>query len=112
MEKLDKAKKKAMQEAWGKQNREAARAKFPLENAQLQQFFDDLNALMEEGGSCFHDTRHAQQVADAMPLNHEKTQTLLDWCADNGGYCDCEILYNTEEHWQQIAEYTERDLNN
>ena len=101
MEKLDKIKKKAMLEAWGQKNREAARAAFPLQDAELNIFFTEIETLMEAHG-CFHDTRHAQKIIDVtLKLSDEKANSLLDWCAENGGYCDCEIAANTMEHWQE-----------
>ena len=100
MDKLDKAKKKAMLEAWGKKNRETAQSSFPLEAAELTVFFKEIEVLMEERG-CFHDTRHAQKIIDeTLKLTDEKANALLDWCAENGGYCDCEIAANTMEHWE------------
>ena len=104
MEKPDKAKKKVMLEAWGQKNREAARAVFPLEDAELKVFFTEIEALMEVQG-CYHDTRHAQKIIDeTLKLTDENTNALLDWCADNGGYCDCEIAANTMEHWELSQE--------
>ncbi len=101
MEKLDKAKKKAMLAVWGKKNREAAQAAFPLEDAVLTVFFTQIETLMEEQG-CFHDTRHAQKIIDeTLKLTDDKANDLLDWCANNGGYCDCEIAANTMEYWEE-----------
>jgi hypothetical protein len=28
------------------------------------------------------------------------SQEVLDWLADKGGYCDCEILANVEEQFE------------
>jgi Protein of unknown function (DUF2695) len=101
VDKLDKAKKKAMLEAWGKKNKEIAQMAFPLEDAVLKVFFTQIQALMEECG-CFHDTRHAQKIIDeSLKLTDEKANALLDWCAENGGYCDCEIAANTMEYWEE-----------
>ncbi|MCU0354683.1 MAG: DUF2695 domain-containing protein [Cytophagales bacterium] len=32
------------------------------------------------------------------------TQRVLRWLADNGGYCDCEILANVEEKFEDREE--------
>jgi Protein of unknown function (DUF2695) len=101
MEKIDKAKKKAMLAAWGKKNQEAAQATFPLEDVVLKVFFTQIEMLMHDYG-CFHDTRHAQKIIDeSLKLTDEKANALLDWCAENGGYCDCEIAANTMEYWEE-----------
>ncbi len=100
MEKLDKAQKKAMLKEWANKNKLAARASFPLEDAALKLFFTQIEALMEANG-CFKDTRHAQKIIDEMlKLSDEKANALLDWCANNGGFCDCEIAANTMEYWE------------
>jgi Protein of unknown function (DUF2695) len=101
MDKLDKAKKKAMLAAWGNKNKETAKAAFPLQDVVLKVFFTQIEALMEENG-CFHDTRHAQKIIDeTLKLSDDTANALLDWCAENGGYCDCEIAANTMEHWEE-----------
>lgn len=30
----------------------------------------------------------------------ENIEMVLDWLAENGGYCDCEILANVEEKFE------------
>jgi Protein of unknown function (DUF2695) len=101
LDKLDKAKKKAMLEAWGKKNKESAQATFPLEDALLNIFFTQIEMLMHDSG-CFHDTRNAQKIIDeSLKLTDDKANSLLDWCAENGGYCDCEIAANTMEYWEE-----------
>ena len=36
-----------------------------------------------------------------MGLSEAETDSLLDWCNDHGGYCDCEIAANTFMHWHE-----------
>lgn len=33
-------------------------------------------------------------------INIANSQAVLDWLAEKGGYCDCEILANVEEQFQ------------
>ena len=62
--------------------------------------------LRSEQG-CFHDLRHSLQVIEALCLSEAETDALLDWCNDNGGYCDCEIAANTFMwyHWFHTHQY-------
>lgn len=94
----DKARRKALVKAWAASQSAQARAQFPLPPAVLTQFFAQLDIAMHDAG-CFHDTRHAQAVIDALNLTDDQANALLDWCADHGGYCDCEINANTAEYF-------------
>lgn len=96
----DKDTKKALLKNWKAQEAEKAINQFPLDNAQLDRFFSELDDLMSEV-SCSHDQRHANSVIANMRLSPEQSRTLLDWCKVNGGYCDCEILGNTCDRWNQ-----------
>jgi len=96
----DKAARKALLKTWKEGERRKAREAFPLDDARLEAFFVQLQALFEKEG-CFHDTRHAQDSIDALALSDDDANALLDWCEENGGYCDCEIAGNTFGHWQE-----------
>jgi len=77
---------------------------FPLKDADLERFFESLENLQAEHG-CFHDIRHSLHVIRAMGLPEEEADSLLDWCNEHGGYCDCEIAGNTYEYWQSNRGY-------
>ncbi len=31
-------------------------------------------------------------------------ERVVPWLEDHGGYCDCEVLYNVEDVWNQMVE--------
>ncbi len=43
---------------------------------------------------CDHSLRLVRAWAAEYDL---PTETLVDWCRENHGYCDCEVLANSEE---------------
>jgi Protein of unknown function (DUF2695) len=94
----EKSERKQLLKAWKEGEKSKARAQFPLAPATLRGFFDRLQTRVSERG-CFHDTRHAQSVIDAMTLSDADANALLDWCCEHGGFCDCEIAANTHQHW-------------
>jgi hypothetical protein len=98
MTRPDKATRKALVRRWQESRREQARALFPLDDARLESFFDVLECLFMAQG-CFHDIRHSLSVISAIGLTNAEADSLLDWCNDHGGFCDCEILANTQDFW-------------
>ena len=93
-----KARQKELLKAWKNNEKEKARSSFPLLDETLAQFFQTLDSRLEASG-CHHDTRLAQAVIDDLKITDQDANALLDWCADNGGYCDCEIAANSQQHW-------------
>ncbi|EJN01624.1 DUF2695 domain-containing protein [Phyllobacterium sp. YR531] len=95
---MDKAAKKALLKNWKAQEAEKAVKEFPLEDAQLERFFSELDKLLFEAG-CSHDLRNSESVIANMELPLAKADALLEWCKANGGFCDCEVIGNTSDHW-------------
>lgn len=92
--------------AWKLGEKAKAQALFPLTDDQLASFFDKLEHRLDANG-CRHDTRQAQAVIDAMALSDPEANALLDWCCEHGGYCDCEIAANSQQHWLENRAHRE-----
>ena len=103
MERPDTSTRKSLLKAWKDGELQRARAQFPLKDEILGAFFGGLESLTDATG-CFHDTRNAQRVIDELGLPDESANALLDWCCDNGGFCDCEIALNAYGHWQECRD--------
>lgn len=91
---MDKESKKAMRKAVRARERAAARAAFPLEPTQLQSLFDWLNVQLEDD-RCDRTLRMTRAWLEQQGLD---VQAVVTWLEDNGGYCDCEVLANVEQH--------------
>jgi hypothetical protein len=100
MDRVDKAARKAKTRAWRESEHEKARSLYPMPDSRLAEFFEALEELRAEHG-CFHDYRHSLRVVSAMSLTEAETDSLLAWCNDHGGCCDCEIAANTFMHWHE-----------
>ena len=44
--------------------------------------------------TCRHDDNAARRILDQMGLPTARVEAFLTLCADNGGHCDCEIMFN------------------
>lgn len=78
------------------QQRAAARARLPLPNEQMQAMFDMLDSELPRRG-CDHTLRIVREWTEEQGLSFDAVAT---WCHENGGHCDCEVLANCEEPWQ------------
>jgi hypothetical protein len=81
---------------WRAQQRAAARAKLPLPDEQMQAMFDMLDSALPNRG-CDHTLRLVREWSVEHGLAFD---AVAAWCHENGGHCDCEVLSNCEERWQ------------
>jgi Fe2+ or Zn2+ uptake regulation protein len=103
MEKQSKADKKTKLREWRESNRLAARNLFPLPDSKLELFF----ILVEEclaNTPCNHDHAVCRNVMQKMDLQQDTIETVISWCEDNSGYCDCEVILNTVGRWEESRE--------
>ena len=101
MARLDKQqRKKLLREAKLKAMEDAAEA-LPLSNTQFKALFDMLDERLPIDG-CDHTRRLT--IAHIHSEGLPETETL-EWLTENGGYCDCEVLANSEEAWEACKQY-------
>ena len=82
---------------WQAQQRFLARAAFPLPDNELQQLFDHVDARLEND-PCDHTlSLTTGWLADH---GHANSRTV-DWLREHGGHCDCEVVANALDHWDQ-----------
>jgi hypothetical protein len=96
---VDKADKKARLKAWRDQERGAARARLPLDDAEMEALFSMLGKRLPEAGC--DDTR---RLTDAWLQERGRSMDSVHrWLDENGGFCDCEVLANSEEAWREAT---------
>jgi F0F1-type ATP synthase membrane subunit b/b' len=66
----------------------------PMSRDNFKKIFDHLDTQLDDK-SC--DDTYSLTKAFLLKLKIEKVDEVLEWLADHGGYCDCEILANVEE---------------
>ncbi len=80
---------------WKDSQRAAARAKLPLPNDQLQALFDMLDRELPRAGC----DRTRRLTESFLRQRDHDVAAVFAWLDDNGGFCDCEVLANTEQYW-------------
>lgn len=63
----------------------------------FKKLFDHLDILLHKKGC---DKTNSLTKTFLSQYNIEKVPEVLEWLADHGGYCDCEILANVEEQFE------------
>lgn len=69
----------------------------PMDREIFENLFDYLDNQLEEN-SC--DDTNKLTLEFLVKNKIENVETVINWLAENGGYCDCEILANVEEKFE------------
>lgn len=82
---------------WKLQQRKLAQDAFPISDSSLESMFEAVDAKVEAVG-CDHTLRFTKAwIAE----NKQPESEVLSWLHEHGGFCDCEILANAVDHWEQ-----------
>jgi hypothetical protein len=93
----DERDRKAALAAWKAEQRAAARARFPLPETQLSALFDALDVELPRRG-CDHTLRLVREWCTRVGTEAGPVEA---WLHENGGHCDCEVLANAEQEFQE-----------
>ncbi len=86
-----------LKKSWKLQQRELARSAFPADDPLLQSLFEFVESKVD-GHGCNHTLRFTERwIAD----HQQPTKPIVEWLAAHGGSCDCEVVANAADHWQQ-----------
>ena len=66
---------------------------------QVEDLFEYVEACLEENG-CDHTRRHTEQWI-TMHIPEEQREEILAEIDDMGGFCDCEVLMNCYEEYDE-----------
>ena len=91
---MDKARRKEIQNQFA--DRELAEFKkgLPTDENTFPELFDYLDVQLGEK-SCDHTTILTRAFLDKKGISN--VAQVIEWLADNGGFCDCEVLANVED---------------
>jgi hypothetical protein len=73
-------------------------ASIPASKADIRDLFDYLDSADEP---CDHSLNHTIGFIRDKGLPEEK---IVAWLEEHGGYCDCEVIFNVEDVWNQMVE--------
>lgn len=97
MDKNEKARRKQILNELSQKQQQEFELSLPVNREIFENLFDYLNEQLEEK-SC--DDTNTLTAAFLTNNKIKNIETTLDWLAENGGYCDCEILANVEEKFE------------
>lgn len=97
--KEEKEKRKLLSRFVKQQERENERAHLPLDNPAMQRLFDYVDEKLLET-ACDHTLTHTRVFLTEVGVPSEK---VIAWLEEHHGYCDCEVLFNAEEKWEEIT---------
>lgn len=69
----------------------------PIDKEILMDLFDFLDTEIENQG-CNHDYSLTETFLKERNID---SNLIFEWFEENGGYCDCEILFNVEEKFEE-----------
>ena len=90
----EKARRKQIRNELREKHRLEFEKSLPMGRENFADLFNYLEVELEENG-CDDTTKLTERFLEKNRVTNIKT--ILNWLADNGGYCDCEILANVEE---------------
>ncbi|MBX3290213.1 MAG: DUF2695 domain-containing protein [Acidobacteria bacterium] len=88
---------RALKKQWKSQQKQSARSAFPLSDELLISMFDFVESSVEKHG-CDHSLCFTEIWLKDNDVAQDK---VIGWLEDNGGYCDCEVVFNAMDHWEQ-----------
>lgn len=97
-DKTEKARRKQIQ----RELQEKARIKFeqslPTSPELFQNLFDFLDEVLEKN-TCDDSLKLTKQFLNSQ--NIQNREEVENWLKENGDFCDCEVLYNVEELFEE-----------
>ncbi len=96
---MNRAGKKDRLRGWRAEEREAAKARLPLPDSEMQALFDMLDQRLPEAGC-----DHTRRLTDGwLRARDRPVEEVHPWLDGNGGFCDCEVLANAEQAWRAAS---------
>src|SRR5690242_3785447 len=102
-ERSEKLRRRAIVQALRVTEDAQAQARRPLEKGVLRQLLPYLEGQLLVGSAdgdplCRCDHTHAK-TRQFLEQRGVWTDSLPQWLAEYGGFCDCEVMYNVFDHW-------------
>ena len=82
---------------WKLQQRKLAQDAFPISDSLLKSMFEAVDAKVSAAG-CDHTLRFTESWIEE---NKQPEVKIRSWLKEQGGLCDCEVLANAADHWEQ-----------
>ena len=97
---MDKARKKELLKNYKAKEKQNFQDSLPMDEEVFWELFDYLDEHLEEQDGCNHSLSLTRAFLETKGVEVER---ILEWIVDNGGGCDCEVLYNVEERFEEYC---------
>lgn len=97
---MDKAEKKRLQQEYREKNKKTFYDSLPMSKELFLQLFDFLDKKLTDEGVCSDNPTFTMEF---LALNGIPSAPVLSFLSEHGGYCDCEVLSNVEEKFEDDA---------
>ena len=97
---MDKARKKELLKNYKAKEKQNFKDSLPMDEEVFWELFDYLDERLEEQDGCDHSLSLTRSFLETKGVD---VDSILDWIVDNGGGCDCEVLYNVEERFEEYC---------
>ncbi|WP_397534589.1 DUF2695 domain-containing protein [Roseateles sp.] len=88
---------KQLKREWKLEQNRLASAAFPMPDTLLESLFNTVGARVGDSG-CDHTLRFTERWIGE---HGQSASSVLDWLKGQGGLCDCEVVANVADHWEQ-----------
>ena len=90
---MNKQEKKLKLKEWKQEKKIEFEKSLPISRKLFEQLFEYLDEKLDIE-KCSHDL---SLTVEFLIQNNLAQDAVINWLKENGGYCDCEVLYNVEE---------------
>ena len=97
---MDKARKKELLKDYKAKEKQSFLDSLPMDEEVFWELFDYLDERLEEQDGCDHSLSLTRVFLETKGV---EVENILEWIVDNGGGCDCEVLYNVEERFEEFG---------
>jgi hypothetical protein len=81
----------------------------PISHGDLRGLFEHLDRTSMTGYECDHTFALTEAFLQEKGLS---VDTVLQWLGENGGGCDCEVIFNVAQQWEEVVGYVPSDADN
>lgn len=98
---MDKQERKQKLKQWKEEQQQQGLRALPLPTEEMQKLFNSLRVELS-----FQACDHSRRLTIAsLKSKGQDVDKVCQWLDENGGYCDCEILFNSQEHFENLRPF-------
>ena len=94
----EKLRQQLLKKEFKRNEEEAFVASLPMQVSNFLGLFDELNDKLVDT-PCDHSLVFTEHFLNK---HHLPLQSVIPWLSEHGGYCDCEVLFNVEEKFENL----------